>query len=421
MLHQSYDHLIDRLNRFPQGAPPSKSLYEILKILFSEREAELVSLLPIRPFTVKKASKIWKMSEDEARKILDELAGRALLIDSEQNGEMTYVLPPPMAGFFEFSMMRMRDDVDQQLLGQMFYQYCNVEEDFVKDLFADGDTHLGRVYVNESVLPPEAHVLDYERATEVIKTATHIGVSSCYCRQKMHTVDQDCDNPKEICMTFNGVADSLTRHDFARKIDDDECLDLLDEAYEHNLVQFGENTREGVSFICNCCGCCCEGLIAARRFALMRPIHTSNFLPEIDDDVCNGCGRCVNECPVEAMTLVSQNDPHKPKMKRAKLNEDLCLGCGVCVRVCNKDGIHLKQREERVITPKNFVTRTVIQAIERGQLQNLIFDNQVLWSHRALAELLGVILKLPPVKQALASKQMKSRYIEAIVSKVYQE
>ena len=47
-----YDRLADRLNRFPQGAPLSKSLFEILKILFTEREAGLVAQLPIKPFTV---------------------------------------------------------------------------------------------------------------------------------------------------------------------------------------------------------------------------------------------------------------------------------------------------------------------------------------------------------------------------------
>jgi hypothetical protein len=55
-------------------------------------------------------------------------------------------------------------------------------------------------------------------------------------------------------------------------------------------------------------------------------------------------------------------------------------------------------------------------AIERGKLQNLIFDNQVLWSHRAMAAVLGAILKLPPVKQALASEQLKSRYLETLIS-----
>ncbi len=54
-------------------------------------------------------------------------------------------------------------------------------------------------------------------------------------------------------------------------------------------------------------------------------------------------------------------------------------------------------------------------AIERGKLQNLIFDNHVLWSHRAMAGVLGVILKLPPIKQVLASEQLKSRYLETLI------
>ena len=56
-------------------------------------------------------------------------------------------------------------------------------------------------------------------------------------------------------------------------------------------------------------------------------------------------------------------------------------------------------------------------AVESGKLQNLIFDNRVLWSHRALAGVLGVILKLPPFKQILASRQLRSRYLEALISR----
>ena len=63
----------------------------------------------------------------------------------------------------------------------------------------------------------------------------------------------------------------------------------------------------------------------------------------------------------------------------------------------------------------NGTHRAVVMAIERGKLQNLIFDNQVLWSHRAMAGVLGVILKLPPIKQALASEQLKSRYLERLI------
>ena len=419
-LKSGYSELVERLNRFPQGAPPSKTLYQILKILFSEREAGLVAQLPIKPFTAAQASRILKMNLAETQWALDELASRAILVDTERDGRTTYTLPPPMAGFFEFSMMRLRGDSNQKVLGELFHQYMNVEEEFIRNLFVRGETQLGRVYVHEPVLSNEnaLHVLDYERASQVMRTAKVRGVGVCYCRHKMMHMDRACSASMDICMTFNGSAESLTRHGFARSVDVCEGLDLLQQAYDQNLVQFGENVREGVNFICNCCGCCCEAMIAARKFGMLNPVHTSNFLPVIDENTCNGCGKCVNACPVEAMTLVSTNDPRHPKMKKAKLDEDVCLGCGVCVRTCGHSSMSLRSRPQRVITPLNSVHRTVMMAIERGDLQNLIFDNRVLWNHRALAAVFGVILNLSPIKQALASQQVKSRYLEYLITHI---
>ena len=59
-----------------------------------------------------------------------------------------------------------------------------------------------------------------------------------------------------------------------------------------------------------------------------------------------------------------------------------------------------------------------MMAIERGDLQNLIFDNRVLWNHRALAAVLGVLLRLPPLKQVMATRQVKSRYLEYLVTHI---
>lgn len=419
-LKSSYSGLVERINRFPQGAPPSDLLNKILKILFSDREAQLVSLLPIKPFDAEKASRIWNLDLNETRKILDKLADRALLVDVEYNGRSFYSLPPPMAGFFEFSLMRVRDDIDQKALSELFYQYLNVEEDFIRDLLANGETHPGRVFVNEPILSNAnaLHVLDYERATEVIKTATHVGVGICYCRHKMEHLGRACDASMDICMTFNSTAESLTKHGHARRIDAVECLDLLQQAYEENLVQFGENVRESVNFICNCCGCCCEAMIAARRFAIFNPVHTTNFIPELHEGNCTGCGKCVNACPVEAMALVSANHPQHPLRKKALLDEKICLGCGICVRACPEKSILLKSRAKRIITPLNGVHKAVMMAIERDKLQFLILDNRVLWSHRALAAVLGVLLKLPPIKQAMASEQIKSRYFEHLIQRM---
>jgi len=418
----AYGALTERLNRFPQGAPPSDLLYRILALLFTEKEAGLVAKLPVRPVTARRAATLWNMRESEARAVLDGLASRAILLDMEGPNGTLYILPPPMAGFFEFSMMRVRDDIDQKLLAELFYQYITVEDDFIVALFTNGETQLGRVFVNERALlaAPETtmQVLDYERASEVIDTAQHMGVGTCYCRHKAGHVGRACKAPMAICMTFGGTADSLIRHGYARRVDRSEGRDLLAQAYDANLVQFGENVQRDVAFICNCCGCCCEAMIAQRRFGSLDPVHTTNYLPHVDGASCNGCGKCVDTCPVEAMTLVSANDPSRPRRRRAELASDICLGCGVCTRVCPTNGLWLEPRAKRVVTPVDTLHRTVLMAIERGNLPGLIFENQALLSHRAMAGILGVVMKLPPTKQLLATQQMKSRYLAKILEHV---
>lgn len=65
-----------------------------------------------------------------------------------------------------------------------------------------------------------------------------------YCRYKLQHVGKDCDAPMDICMKFNDVANSLIKNNFARKVDISECKELLHQAYEHNLVQCGENVKD---------------------------------------------------------------------------------------------------------------------------------------------------------------------------------
>jgi len=409
-----YSRLQERLDRFPQGAPASHLLFDILKILMNEKEAALMAQMPIKPFNVKQAAEIWKLSECESQKVLDELASRALLVDMEQKGEQVYAVPPPMAGFFEFSLMRVRDDIDQKALSELFYQYITVEEDFMRDLVCNGDIQLGRIFVKEPQIPDEylLQVLDYERATNVVETASHIGVSMCYCRHKAQHRGTACDAPMDICMTFNTTAATLIKYGHAREIDAAECKDLLQEAYDYNLVQFGENVQRHVNFICNCCGCCCEALNAIRRFAVAQTI-CSNFITRVAQDSCVGCGKCAKICPVNAIEMVTTDDGRK----KAYITPEKCIGCGVCVRHCPTSSLLLEPRPNRMITPLDTTHRIVAMATERGKLQDLVFDNRVLFSHRLLAALLGSILKLPGLQKWLAQKQLKSRYLETLISK----
>ena len=408
----AYKSLEDRINWFTQGAPPSETLTKILQVLFTEKEAKWVSRLPIRPFTVKKASELWGTTELKAEKLLDRLCEKGLLVDSWYQGIRRFVLPPPMIGFFEFALMRTRGDINQKYLSELFHQYLDVEEDFIKELFLGMETRLARAFVQEPVLMTEKgnHILDYERATHIIEEAENIGVGICYCRHRNLHLGKPCElhAPLETCLTFDNVARSLSEHGgYARLISKSEAKEILQMSYEYNLVQIGENVRERPAFMCNCCSCCCEALGAAKKFSPMQPIATTNYIPKISSESCVGCGKCAKVCPINAISM---------KEKRPVVDESICLGCGVCARNCPKKAIILNRRPIQVITPVNSTHRFVLEAIEKGTLPNLIFDNQAFANHRAMAAVLGTILKLPPLKQALASKQFKSVYLDRLLS-----
>lgn len=409
-IKQSYRDFSDRINAFPQGAPPGETLFKILQILVTEKEAALLAQVPVRPFTAGRAARVWGMKLVDARKQLDALADKAMLVDLSYRGTQLYLLPPPMAGFLEFSLMRVRPDLDQKLLGELLYQYMNQEEEFVRELFVVGETKFTRTFVNETTMPKETavYVLDYERASAVIRDAKHIAVGMCYCRHKMQHVGKACDAPMNICMTYNYTAEALIRHDYVREIDRVEAQDLLALARAKNLVQVGENARNSVSFICNCCGCCCEALLAVRRFGHEHPVETTNFIPGFTLERCDGCGACAKLCPVGAITM---SDAELPE-----LDTKMCLGCGVCLRGCARKCMTLAVREKRVVTPVDSAHRIVLMALERGKLQNLIFDNQAHRSHRLLGAMLKALLDLGPVQRVMASEQMKSRYLDKMFS-----
>ncbi|MGD9932064.1 MAG: 4Fe-4S binding protein [Mangrovibacterium sp.] len=57
--------------------------------------------------------------------------------------------------------------------------------------------------------------------------------------------------------------------------------------------------------------------------ASLKPIK-KNF-PSVNSEICIGCGRCIDLCPREAITL---------KDGKAFIDEDNCMGCGVCEKKC---------------------------------------------------------------------------------------
>jgi ferredoxin/coenzyme F420-reducing hydrogenase delta subunit len=50
-------------------------------------------------------------------------------------------------------------------------------------------------------------------------------------------------------------------------------------------------------------------------------------------DNCNGCGRCVADCPFSAITLVPRSDG-AAFAQQAQVSPDRCVSCGICVGAC---------------------------------------------------------------------------------------
>lgn len=65
-------------------------------------------------------------------------------------------------------------------------------------------------------------------------------------------------------------------------------------------------------------------LLVRRKRAPVAVVNLSN---------CNGCGRCVNDCPYSAVTMRPRSDG-APHAFEAVVNPDLCASCGICAGAC---------------------------------------------------------------------------------------
>jgi len=348
-----------RLHQNPIGLPEHPSLYEVLSILFTEKEAEVGSKFPLGLITIEELQNATGIDKGELEGILKGMMKKGLVINSRKSDQVRYLLSPGMTGFFEFTFMRTDESLPLKRLAELLRSYGSSPE-FVQEFFAPGTTR-GRVYLYDDAVPKvKSEVLSFQMASEYIKMAGRGSLGKCYCRHEAWHLGKNCSAPIDnICMTLGNASDFLVEQGVARRASVDELLATLKKAEDLGLVHIGDNVLDQTTFICNCCGCCCGFLRGITEHHLKHAVTTTHYLARPDHDECNGCEECKEHCRISAIRMEGDYPV---------VDEEFCLGCGVCARFCPSGAMKMEEREKKIIPPKTFKELMVRLMKEKGRM-----------------------------------------------------
>ncbi|MEJ2580532.1 MAG: 4Fe-4S dicluster domain-containing protein [Acidobacteriota bacterium] len=417
-LGRKIDHLTFRV-------PWNETMHEILRELYSPEEADLVVRMPYGLSTLNEVERVSGVEPPNLNRLLEGLCDKGLVMDMEIEGEYRYTVSPLVIGVFEFTMMRTGEGLDRQKMARLFHQYLGPGGVLHDANFGHGESttimrtlpHAGTIRNEEFV-----EILDYEKAREIVNDATRFSMGLCSCRhEKQHLGTNACEAPMDNCSSLGGAADYLIRHHLAREVSREEMLENVDRSRELGLVMNADNVQRNVTFICHCCGCCCNMLASLTDHGYTHAVVTSSFIARSNDERCKGCNHCEKACPIDAISMVADEDPTTRRKKKPEIDREFCLGCGVCATACTTGAMKLDERDQRVIPPESTFQRVILSALDRGTLQYQLFDDPSSVSHAFLRGFVGGFLKLPPVKRALLSDQLRSRFLSAMESGIQKQ
>ena len=352
--------------------PFSETIYEILKITIKDENLDFVLAFENQKSqTMEQLKESSGLSEEEILKKADPLAKMGVIINQPNSqGVMVYQIFPFHRQFEYIFMKNLEKTEENYKLARLFHKLNEEHSDIVQSQYDGYSAALNRmppmdrtipilenletgdeinVIVNEELEVPEEKILPAQKIRELIEKADDIAVGNCYCRQHQEFLDNPCKMIDLIpsCMTLGKSARHTSNHGFSKLVSKEEALEILKKCEDAGLVhkayhKYGNSSAEEVA-ICNCCNCCC---MTARDCLIFPVVNETNYLAEIDEDLCIGCGTCVDLCYNKAIEL---NDDDK-----AERIEEYCAGCGVCAYHCSENAISLIEgpRMVRMLPPR---------------------------------------------------------------------
>ncbi len=333
----------------------NNDLIELLKMIMTDEQAEFITVFRKPSLSFDQLKEKSNLDESALTQILNDLMNKGVIVGtrSRRSGVMVYRLLGPYPGIFEYQFMRGETGEKQKKLAQTFNKlfkemskgtqrnYDNIVEQFKK---LPPITRV--VPVEEEITDvPVDKILPHEEASRIVDKYDNIALVHCYCRQEKDLLEHSCTVTDERlnCFLLGKSAQFAIDHKFGNKITKDAAKKILNKASDEGLVHKAFHvhltTELDEEAICNCCKCCCG--IFSLFWEGITPYHCySSYLPEVEEDICVGCGTCVEKCPMEAIDLVEDI---------AVINSSRCIGCGVCVHHCPEEAMTLKRTGNREV------------------------------------------------------------------------
>ncbi len=179
----------------------------------------------------------------------------------------------------------------------------------------------------------------------VIENPDAIAVGRCPCRknQKEPCVSEE---EQELCIIIGDPFAAFIAEnnpDF-RKCSQEEAVAIMEKAHRRGDVQtayFKKEFRERLMAICNCCSCCCMGMVMWNRLNGAVPFLASSGYVSVVSEDCTGCGACADgACPFYAISLDESQG-------KAFIDTAKCMGCGVCEDICPEKALKLEPNPDR--------------------------------------------------------------------------
>jgi electron transport complex protein RnfB len=352
-----YEKLREILNKHLAGAPASKKLDRILRILFTPEEVKVAVGMIFAPTPVEEIAARSGVSVEEASMRCESMANKGIVFSREKKGVMGYSLLPTIPGLFEFPFMKGGGEPMHRTLAKLWEEY---HREALGNSFAGSPTPITRVLPVESAIDDRVEVLPFEVISKMLDRNETFALAECACRVSVGA----CKGPTDVCLIFDATGRFLIDRGFAKEITRQEALDVVRRSEEAGLVHTTNNSQDRLSLICNCCPCCCTILRGLTQLQNPHAFAVSRWCSQVDADLCNACGICEDErCPVSAIKVTGSV---------AEVDPERCIGCGLCVTGCDAGAIHLVQRQHPPEPSQTIVEMGLKIATEKGNAGDFV-------------------------------------------------